>query len=334
MTPDLPITVPPPSTIRLSNCISKCKINTVYTNIFTNGSINTHSSFSLGDNGGDDISFNYIQIYTAKEDTNSNLNIVKVNQLSTYFLSEIRIYSPPINTYTNQENTIDSEIVCIHTLRNISYIDNSIKSEIPTNLVFFIPSNVKVSDGDIRDYTIQSLLDDGVSYDNININLNDIIPKKSKFYSYISTLPITTSESLTKPEFIHGLSIIFDISPVTSIGINKDIIQKCVNNINGDMVARYSNICGIVTNISYAPMGLNANTNSYYLSCGDVSPSNPEPTVATTNTFLSGYKEKAYDFFILTVGNLTKLAFILIFILIMVAFFSGMFSSESSESNN
>lgn len=328
MTPDLPITVPPPSTMRLSNCISKCKVNTVYTNIFTNGTLNTHSSFSLDKSGSNDISFDYITLYSGSEDTNSNINIAKVNQLSTYFLSEIRVYSPPINTYTNQEGVIDSEIVCIHTLRTTSYIDNSIKNEIPANLVFFIPSNVKVSDGDMRDYTIQTLLDDGMSYDTININLNDIIPKKNKFYSYISTLPITTSKSVTTPEFINGLSVIFDISPVTSLGINKDIIQKCLNNINGDMVARYSTICGVVTNINYAPMGINANINSYYLSCGDVSPTNPSPTVTTTNTFLSAYGTKAYDFFMLTVGNLTKIAIMLVLMLVVVVFFSGMLSSE------
>lgn len=329
MTPDLPITLPPPPTMRLSNCVSKCKINTAYTNVFTNGTINTHSSFSLGSNGSKDISFDYIQLYSSSEDTNSNINIVRVNQLSTYFLSEIRVYSPPINTYTNQSGSIDSEIVCIHSLRNTSYIDNSIKDEIPTNLVFFIPSNVKVSDGNTRDYTIQSLLDDGISYDSFNLKLNDIIPRKEKFYSYISTLPITTSKSSTIPEFINGLAVIFDISPVTSLGINNDIIKKILNNINGDMAATYSQICGVVTNISYAPMGLNANTNSYYLSCGDVSPTPPTSSSSTTptTTFLSGYSGKVYDFFMLTVGNLTKLAIILVLLLTAVAFFSGMLSS-------
>jgi len=331
MTPDLPITVPPPPTMRLSNCISKCKINTAYTNIFTNGTLNTHSSYSLGDNGSGDISFDYIQIYSSGDDTNSNINIAKVNQLSTYFLSEIRVYSPPINSYTNQEGVIDSEIVCIHTLRNTSFIDNSIKSEIPTNLIFFIPSNVKVSDGDTRDYTIQSLLDDGISYDTINLKLNDIIPRKQKFYSYISTLPITTSGSLNTPTFIKGLVVIFDISPITSLGINKDIVKKCLNNINGDMSARYSNICGAVTNISFAPMGLNANTNSYYLSCGDVSPTNTKSSPVSSNSFLSAYSGKAYDFFMLTVGNLTKLAIMMVMILIGVAFFSGMFSSADVD---
>ena len=171
-------------------------------------------------------------------------------------------------------------------------------------------------------------MDDGISYDTINLKLNDIIPRKQKFYSYISTLPITTSGSLSTPVFIEGLVVIFDISPVTSLGINKDIIKKCLNNINGDMSARYSNICGAVTNISYAPMGLNANTNSYYLSCGDVSPTNTTSPSVSSNSFLSAYSGKAYDFFMLTVGNLTKLAIILVMILIGVAFFSGMVSSE------
>jgi hypothetical protein len=80
-TPNLPVTIPPPSSIRLTNCISKCKISTAYTSFFTNGSINNHSTFTVNNKS---INFDYLVLYSSEKDTGSNINTINVNKLSTY----------------------------------------------------------------------------------------------------------------------------------------------------------------------------------------------------------------------------------------------------------
>jgi hypothetical protein len=282
-TPNLPVTIPPPSSVRVTNCISKCKISTAYTTLFTNGSVNNHSSFTINNTR---VEFNYILLYSSEKDTNSNINTINVNQLSTYYLSEIRVYSPPINTYTNQEKMIDSEIVFIHKLRVTSYINNSATDDIPSTVVFFVPSNVKVNDSDTRDYTIHSLITGTMSYEPFKLKVQDIIPRKSKFYSYMSTVPVTDSGSSTQATFIPCLSLIFDITPITSLGINSSILSQFKNDINKNAVKMCpsGSFCS-VTKISYAPMGLNPNTNNYYLSCGDVSPQNNPPPTSSSALF-------------------------------------------------
>jgi hypothetical protein len=232
------------------------------------------------------VDFDYILLYSSEKDTNSNINTINVNQLTTYYLSEIRVYSPPINTYTNQQGMIDSEIVFIHKIRTSSYINNSVQDDIPSNVMFFIPSNIKISDTDSRDYTIHSLIENTTSFEPFKLKVQDILPRKSKFYSYLSNNPITTNDSVTTPTFIKGLSLIFDITPTTCIGINSTIIKQFTNtiNINAVKMCPTGNVCTI-QNMSYAPMGLNPNTNNYYLSCGDVSPQNNNTPVSTSSLF-------------------------------------------------
>ena len=266
-TPNLPVTIPPPSSARVTNCISKCKISTAYTSFFTNGSINNHSTFTVNNTS---VIFDYLTLYSAAKDTGSNINTINVNKLSTYYLSEIRVYSPPINTYTDQLKKIDSEIVFIHNLRDAKYINSDAKNDIPKTVVFFLPSNVKVKapENDKREYPINTL-----SYTPFTLNINNLIPKRSKFYSYISTIPITTSTSVSRAEFIPCMALIFNITPISVLGINENIITQIKNTINSNssLMCPSGSLCN-VTQISYAPMGLNPNANNYYLSCGDVSP--------------------------------------------------------------
>lgn len=282
-TPNLPVTIPPSSSMRLTNCVSKCRISTAYTTLFTNGSINNHSTFNVNNTS---INFDYMLLYSVDQDTNSNINTININQLSTYYLSEIRVYSPPINTYTNQDTMIDSEIVFIHKLRVTSYINNSATDEIPDTVVFFIPANIKTGDNDTRDYTISSLIDGTNSYEPFKIKVQDILPRKSKFYSYMSTIPITNTGTLTEAAFIPCLSLIFDITPITVLGINSSIVSQFTNSISRDAIklCPSGSVCN-VTSISYAPMGLNPNTNNYYLSCGDVSPQNNTQPSSSSDLF-------------------------------------------------
>jgi hypothetical protein len=281
--PNLPVTIPPPSSSRVTSCISKCRISTAYTSFFTNGSINNYSTFKVNNTS---VNFNYLLLYSSEKDTNSNINTININQLSTYYISEIRVYSPPINTYTDQTSMIDSEIVIIHKLRVTSYINNSATSDIPQTVVFFVPANVKTADGDKRDYTISSLISGTNSYNPFTLKVYDIIPRKSKFYSYISTIPITTSGALKSAEFIPCLSLIFNITPIAVLGINKNIVSKFTNtiNLNSIKICPSGSVCS-VTKLSYAPMGLNPNTNNYYLSCGDVSPQNNPPPPSSSKLF-------------------------------------------------
>jgi len=302
ITPNLPVTIPPLPPTRTTNCISKCRISTAYTSLFTNGLINDYSTFMVNNTS---INFNYMLLYSSDKDTQSNINKINVNQLSTYYLSEIRVYSPPINTYTNQQTMIDSEIVFIHKLRNAPYI-NSDTAEIPNTVVFFIPANINTTDGDKRDYTISSLLDGTNSYDPFSIKVQDIIPRKSKFYSYISTIPITTPTSLKQIEFIPCLSLIFDFTPIAVLGINRSIVSKFKNtiNINAIKMCPSGSFCN-VTSISYAPMGLNPNTNNYYLSCGDVSPQKNTMPSSSSSSLFKKYNidiDTAYTMFNILVG--------------------------------
>ena len=60
-----------------------------------------------------------------------------------------------------------------------------------------------------------------------------------------------------------------------------------------------------VTNINYAPMGLNPNTNNYYLSCGDVSPQN-NPTPTSSSNLFKKYNitvDTVYTMFTMLVGG-------------------------------
>lgn len=328
-TPNLPVTVPPPSSMRISNCVSKCRISTAYTTLFTNGSINNHSTFNINNTS---INFDYILLYSSEQDTNSNINTININQLSTYYLSEIRVYSPPINTYTNQETMIDSEIVFIHKLRVTSYINNSATDEIPGTVVFFIPSNIKINDGDSRDYTIASLIDNTTSYEPFKLKVQDLLPRKSKFYSYMSTIPITNTGTLTEATFIPCLSLIFDITPISVLGINRSIVSQIANSVNKDAVKMCpsGSVCS-VTNINYAPMGLNPNTNNYYLSCGDVSPQN-NPTPTSSSNLFKKYNitiDTVYTMFTTLVGG-----FIAIILLWIVSgIFIGFIKSSVKSSD-
>ena len=327
-TPNLPVTIPPPSSTRVTNCISKCKISTAYTSLFTNGLINNTSTFNVNNTS---INFNYMILYSSAKDTNSNINTINVNQLSTYYLSEIRVYSPPINTYTNQKTMIDSEIVLIHSLRVTSYINNSATSEIPNTVVFFIPANINTSDGDKRAYTISSLIGKSNSYEPFRLKVQDLLPKKSKFYSYVSNIPITSSSSLKQAEFIHCLSLIFDITPIAVLGINRSIVSKFNNTINTNSIKMCpsGSLCG-VANISYAPMGLNPNTNSYYLSCGDVSPQNiTTPSPSSTSDLFKKYNitiDTIYTIFNILVGGF--IAIILLWVVggIIIGFVKSSFA--------
>jgi len=304
ITPNLPVTIPPPSLTRVTNCISKCKISTAYTSLFTNGLINSSPPFTINNTS---INFSYMLLYSSNKDTKSNINTINVNQLSTYYLSEIRVYSPPINTYTNQSSMIDSEIVFIHKLRDTSYINSSATSEIQETVVFFIPSNINTSDGDKRDYTISSLIDGTESYDPFSLKVQDILPRRSKFYSYVSTIPITKSTSVKEIEYIPCLSLIFDFTPIAVLGINRSIVSKFKNtiNINAVKMCPSGSVCD-VKNISYAPMGLNPNANNYYLSCGDVSPQKTKPPTSSTSNLFKQYNitiDSVYTMFNILVGG-------------------------------
>jgi hypothetical protein len=62
--PNSPVTIPPSTTTtRLSNCVSKCRISTAYTTLFTNGSINNHASFNVNSVN---VDFDYILLYSSE----------------------------------------------------------------------------------------------------------------------------------------------------------------------------------------------------------------------------------------------------------------------------
>jgi len=324
ITPNLPVTVPPkPEYVRVTNCVSKCRISTSYTNIFTNGSLNNHSTYSLN---GTSINFDHLVLYSSTTDTHQTINTININQLSTYYLSEIRVYSPPINTYSNQGNTVDSEIVFIHNLRDTSNIGIDARDEIPKSVVFFIPSNVKINDADKRIYTISSLIDGTTSYETFNLKVNDLLKTKSKFYSYNSVSPITETKSST-PKFISGLSIIFDITPITVLGINTTILSQIKNTIklNAMKICPTGSFCDI-KNMTYAPMGLNPNKNSYYLSCGDVSPQNNNKPPTSSSDLFKKYNitlETVYTMFNILVGVCVMMLILWIVIGIIIGYFSN-----------
>jgi hypothetical protein len=311
--PDLPVTIPPPSTTRVTSCVSKCRISTAYDNSFTtNGTITK----------------DYLRLYLSSERETGS--IINVNQLSTYYLYEIRVYSPPINTYTDQKNMVDSEIVFIHNYRNMSSINDPVTNDIPQTVVFFVPSNIKSSGNDQRDYRISSLRSGTNAYNPFSIKIHDIIPRKSKFYSYNSIIPIKNSNA----RYIECLSLIFNITPIAVLGISENIISKFKNTINIDaikMCPSGSN-CNVTT-MNYAPMGLNPNTNKYYLSCGDVTPQQPKNTSSSSSSELF----KKYNISIDTVYTLFSIlvgGFLFIIILWVVGgIIIGLFFNSGSENH-